>query len=66
MKKQVENILNMSKLERNEVKLFLRETNVRELIKNITESFQLIVKERSGTLTQEFTANKYISTSNSY
>ncbi len=59
MKKQVENILNMSKLERNEVKLFLRETNVRELIKNITESFQLIVKERSGTLTQEFTASKY-------
>jgi two-component system phosphate regulon sensor histidine kinase PhoR len=33
MKKQVENVLNMSKLERNEVELFLKETNVRELIK---------------------------------
>ncbi len=60
MKKQVENVLNMSKLERNEVKLFLKETNVRELIKGITESFQLIVNERNGSLTQEFTASKYI------
>lgn len=59
MKKQVENVLNMSKLERNEVNLFLKETNMRELIKNITESFQLIVDERGGTLTKEFTANSY-------
>ncbi|WP_407404577.1 sensor histidine kinase [Chryseobacterium sp.] len=59
MKKQVENVLNMSKLERNEVKLFLKETNVRELIKRTTESFGLIVKQRDGTLTEEFTANKF-------
>ncbi|MCS3532520.1 sensor histidine kinase KdpD [Chryseobacterium sp. JUb7] len=59
MKKQVENVLNMSKLERNEVKLFLRETNVRELIKKTAESFNLIVQQRNGTLTQEFTADKY-------
>ncbi len=59
MKKQVENILNMSKLERNEVKLFLRETDVRALIKNITESFGLIVAQRNGTLTQEFNTDKY-------
>ncbi len=59
MKKQVENVLNMSKLERNEVKLFLKETNVRELIKSITESFQLIVDERKGSLVKEFTAEKY-------
>lgn len=59
MKKQVENVLNMSKLERNEVQLFLKETNVRELIRGITESFQLIVKERQGTLLQDFTASKY-------
>jgi two-component system phosphate regulon sensor histidine kinase PhoR len=50
MKKQVENVLNMSKLERNEVELFLRETNVRELIKRTTESFNLIVQQRNGTL----------------
>ncbi|MEI7486174.1 MAG: HAMP domain-containing sensor histidine kinase [Chryseobacterium sp.] len=60
MKKQVENVLNMSKLERNEVNLFLRETNVRELIKRTTESFNLIVKQRNGSLTQEFNADKYI------
>lgn len=59
MKKQVENVLNMSKLERNEVKLFLKETNVRELIKKTTESFNLIVDQRNGSLTQEFTADQY-------
>lgn len=59
MKKQVENVLNMSKLERNEVQLFLKETNVRELIKDIAESFGLIVAQRNGTLTQEFEASKF-------
>jgi two-component system phosphate regulon sensor histidine kinase PhoR len=60
MKKQVENVLNMSKLERNEVKLFLKETNVRELIKDITRSFRLIVEERKGILIEEFNADKYL------
>jgi two-component system phosphate regulon sensor histidine kinase PhoR len=59
MKKQVENVLNMSKLERNEVKLFLRETNVRELIKKTTESFNLIIHQRNGKLIQEFNATHY-------
>ena len=59
MKKQVENVLNMSKLERNEVKLFLKETNVRNLIKQISESFGLIVAQRNGTFTQEFKADHY-------
>ncbi len=59
MKKQVENVLNMSKLERNEVVLFLKEINVRELIQEITESFGLIVEQRDGTLTQQFNAEKY-------
>lgn len=59
MKKQVENVLNMSKLERNEVKLFLKETDVRALIKNITESFGLIVAQRNGVLLQEFNTVKY-------
>jgi two-component system phosphate regulon sensor histidine kinase PhoR len=59
MKKQVENVLNMSKLERNEVKLFLKETDVRSLIQSITESFGLIVTQRNGTLTQEFNTTKY-------
>ncbi len=60
MKKQVENVLNMSKLERNEVQLFLKETNLRNLIKGITESFGLIVEQRNGTLDQNFTADRYI------
>lgn len=60
MKKQVENVLNMSKLERNEVQLFLKETNVRELIQQITSSFQLIVKERGGTLATDFSATRYM------
>ncbi|MDR2234552.1 MAG: HAMP domain-containing histidine kinase [Chryseobacterium sp.] len=59
MKKQVENVLNMSKLERNEVELFLKETNVRELIRKTTESFNLIVQQRNGSLTQEFNATNY-------
>jgi len=59
MKKQVENVLNMSKLERNEVNLFLKETDVRALIKEITESFGLIVSQRNGVLQQEFNTEKY-------
>lgn len=59
MKKQVENVLNMSKLERNEVQLFLKETDVRALIKEISESFGLIVAQRNGTLTQEFNTSNY-------
>lgn len=59
MKKQVENVLNMSKLERNEVQLFLKETNVRSLIQKITQSFELIVHERGGRLIQNFEAKEY-------
>ena len=59
MKKQVETVLNMSKLERNEMPLHLKETNVRELIKKIAESFRLIVDERNGSLTTQFDATKY-------
>ncbi|WKS95484.1 sensor histidine kinase [Riemerella columbina] len=59
MKKQVENVLNMSKLERNEMKLFLKETNLRELITNIANSVRLIVNERGGTLTEDFQAERY-------
>lgn len=59
MKKQVENVLNMSKLERNEVQLFLKETNVRSLIQKITQSFELIVHERGGELIQDFKATNY-------
>lgn len=59
MKKQVETVLNMSKLERNEMPLHLKETNVRELIKSVAESFRLIVDQRQGKLITDFNAHKY-------
>lgn len=59
MKKQVENVLNMSKLERKEMKMFLRETNIRELIQKISDSFELIIKQRNGALVCDFRAEKY-------
>ncbi|RRQ45134.1 sensor histidine kinase [Chryseobacterium sp. SC28] len=59
MKKQVETVLNMSKLERNEMPLHLKETNVRKLIESVTESFRLIVDERKGTLITDFNATRY-------
>jgi len=60
MKKQVESVLNMSKLERKEMQLFLKQTDVRELIRKLAESFRLIVEERGGTLTEDFTAERFI------
>ena len=59
MKKQVENVLNMSKLERNEMQLFLKQTDMRELIERLTQSFRLIVEERGGSLIKELTAEQY-------
>ncbi|WP_392437281.1 sensor histidine kinase [Cruoricaptor ignavus] len=60
MKKQVDNVLNMSKLERNEVKLFLKETDVRKLIEDVSASFELILRERSGALNKYFQAEKFL------
>lgn len=58
MKKQVENVLNMSKLERNEVKLYLKEIDVQALIAKIAESFRLIVEQRQGALKEEFSGER--------
>ncbi|MGS0748068.1 sensor histidine kinase [Halpernia sp. GG3] len=60
MKNQVENVLNMSKLERNEMELFLRETDVRALINRMADSFKLIVEKREGVITKDFEATKHI------
>lgn len=59
MKKQVENVLNMSKLERNEVKLFLKKTDIRALIKSIAASFALIIEQRGGTLKMDLEAENH-------
>jgi two-component system phosphate regulon sensor histidine kinase PhoR len=60
MKKQVENVLNMSKLERNEMELFLKETDVRALINRMADSFKLIVEKRDGVITKDFEATKHV------
>lgn len=60
MKKQVENVLNMSKLERNEMKLFLKSTDMQEIIKSIVHSFQLIIEQRHGSLETDFAAQKHV------
>ncbi len=60
MKNQVENILNMTKLERNEMQLNLAEENMRNIITELTRSFRLIVEERGGKLTENFTAQRYL------
>lgn len=60
MKKQVENVLNMSKLERNEMELFLKETDVREFINRMADSFKLIVEKREGIITKDFGATKHV------
>lgn len=60
MKKQVETVLNMSKLERNEIKLFYKEADVHELIKKICQSFELIIEKRNGHLFKEFKAEKSV------
>lgn len=59
MKKQVENVLNMSKLERNEMQLFLKETDVRALIQKMADSFKLIVEKRGGEITLDLVAAKH-------
>lgn len=60
MKKQVETVLSMSKLERNEVQLFFKETDVHQLMDKICQSFNLIIEKREGTLTKAFLAEKSI------
>lgn len=60
MKKQVETVLNMSKLERNEVKLFYKEADVHELINKICQSFEIIIEKRNGHLFKDFKAEKSV------
>ncbi|PIE50099.1 MAG: two-component sensor histidine kinase [Flavobacteriales bacterium] len=58
MKKQVETVLSMSKLERNEVQLFLKEMDAHDLIDRVCRSFNLIIEKRDGTLKKSFLAEK--------
>jgi two-component system phosphate regulon sensor histidine kinase PhoR len=53
---QVEQILNISSLERGEFKLKPRETDVHELIVQTASNFSLIIRQRMGTLKKELQA----------
>jgi two-component system, OmpR family, phosphate regulon sensor histidine kinase PhoR len=59
MKKQVENVLNMSKLERNEIKLFLKTTNMKQLLQDAVSSFRLIVEQRDGQILEDYAAENF-------
>lgn len=54
MKKQVESVLAMSKLERNEMKMNLKITSLHKTLDEILNSFQLIVEQRGGVVIKEF------------
>jgi two-component system phosphate regulon sensor histidine kinase PhoR len=53
---QVEQILNISSLERGEFKLKPQETDIHELISKVTNNFKLIIHERKGTLKKDLKA----------
>jgi len=60
MSKQVEMVLRMSKLERNELEFHKKEVNMRQLIIKCMESMKMIVEKRNGIIIDNFTANHYI------
>ncbi|TWP24750.1 HAMP domain-containing histidine kinase [Apibacter muscae] len=59
MKKQVEMVLRMSKLERNSLELIRKETNIREILKNSVKTVRLQVEERGGQITENYTATNF-------
>ncbi|MDR2122913.1 MAG: HAMP domain-containing histidine kinase [Flavobacteriaceae bacterium] len=59
MKKQVEMVLRMSKLERNALELIRKETNMREVLKNSVKTVRIQVEQRGGTIKENYTAEKH-------
>ncbi len=60
MKKQVEMVLRMSKLERNVLELIRKETDMREVLKNSVKTVRLQVEQRQGTITEIYTAERHV------
>lgn len=60
MKKQVEMVLRMSKLERNALQLIRKETDIRQILKNSIKTVRVQVEQRGGTIKEEYLADKYI------
>ncbi|MDR1877428.1 MAG: HAMP domain-containing histidine kinase [Flavobacteriaceae bacterium] len=60
MRKQVEMVLRMSKLERNALELIRKETDMREILKNSVKTVRVQVEQRGGTITENYTAEKHV------
>lgn len=58
MNNQVEMVLRMSKLERNEIKLDKSKIHVNDLVKESVDSIRLIVENRNGTIFENYKAEK--------
>ena len=58
LKTQVERVLQLSALDKNELRLDLKVINIHELIQNLTESIGIRVTEKSGVLKMDLKASK--------
>ena len=58
MHAQVENVLRISKLEKNELDISKEPTNVNEILENAIEHISLIVEDREGKIKTHFNANR--------
>jgi two-component system phosphate regulon sensor histidine kinase PhoR len=61
MKKQVEMVLRMSKLERNQLEMHCEETDLREVLKNSVKTIRVQVEQRGGKIIEIYTAEKHVS-----
>ncbi|MCB9202659.1 MAG: HAMP domain-containing histidine kinase [Flavobacteriales bacterium] len=59
MLKQIEMILQMSKLEKSMQHLSLKKTNVRDIIQSAVQSIKIQVLSKGGTLTENYSAEKH-------
>jgi len=61
MKKQIEMVLRMSKLERNQLEMHREETDMREVLKNSVKTIRVQVEQRGGKIIENYTAEKHVS-----
>ncbi|MGM5630463.1 HAMP domain-containing sensor histidine kinase [Apibacter raozihei] len=66
MKKQVEMVLRMSKLERNSLELVIKETNMREILKNSVKTVRVQVEQRGGTIIEKYAAERHIANADGF
>ncbi|MCT6868550.1 HAMP domain-containing sensor histidine kinase [Apibacter sp.] len=60
MKKQVEMVLRMSKLERNALQLIKKETDIEQILKNSIKTVRIQVEQRGGTIKEDYQAKKHV------